>query len=181
MLDPNIFPNEFDAFMKRKVSLDDNFLPLYDGDFILPSTGDYPSAFARAYDTYSYSGEVLGATHATAHNPGILEAFMRSHSTSVTDFARALANFWSTVLIVPGVPMHGGVSVQSVVNDASAQVSAFESAILASITTELTTPVFIQLINNIETIALPSITWTVIEMIPVGPSLVPTPFLEKIF
>jgi hypothetical protein len=181
MLDPNIFPSEFDAFMKRKVSLSDSFLPLYDGDFILPAFGDYPSAFASAYDIYSYSGEVLGATHEPAHDPGIIEAFMRSYSTSVTEFAQALADFWSTVLIVPGAPMHGGVSVQSVVNDASVQVGAFESAILASITTELTTPVFIQLINNIEAIALPSVTWTVTEMIPVGSSLVPTPFLEKVF
>lgn len=164
-LTPSIFPAEFESFMLRYISLDNSFLPLYNGDQIESSVGDYPSSFASSYETYSLSGEVLGALHG-AQSPDILESYLRTFSTSVTDFATALANYWSTVLIVPGAPAHGGKSVATVTNDASSQISAFESAIIATFTIQLETPVFVNLINNIEAIALPSVTWFVTEVMP---------------
>ena len=179
-LTPIIFPNEFESFMKRYISLNDSFLPIYDGDTIVPSYGDYPSKFASAYEKYSLSSEVLGAVHG-AQQPALLETFLRSWSYSVTEFATSLANYWSTVLIVPGAPMHGGVSVQSVTNDAACHVADFEAAILATITTSFYQPIFTNLINNIESIALPAVTWYVVELVYQGGSLTPVTFTEKVF
>lgn len=183
-LTPSIFTNEFESFMRRYISLDDSFQPIYEGNSIVPSYGDYPSKFASAYETYSLSGVVLGAVHG-AQQPSILESFLRSWNSnsrsSVTEFATALASYWSTVLVVPGSPAHGGVSVVSVTNDSTSHISEFESAILATITTSFYRPIFINLINNIESIALPSVTWYVTELVDQGGSLVPVTFTEKVF
>jgi len=180
MLTPTIFTQEFDDFMKRFISLNDEFQPIYSNGQISPSVGDYPSRFASAYETYSLSGVVPGALHGS-QSPSILESFFRSHSTSITQFATSLADYWSSVLLVPGPPAHGGIQVLEVTNDASSQVSAFESAIRASITTSLVTPVFSNLINNIETIALPTVTWTVTELVDQGGgNFVPEDFFETI-
>lgn len=179
MLTSNIFSQEFDDFMKRYISLDNEFQPIYEGGDISPSVGDYPSKFASAYETYSLSGEVLGANHGS-QEPSILETFLRSHNTSITQFAMSLADYWSTVLIVPGEPAHGGVQVVQVTNNATSQLSSFESAIRATLTTSLTLPVFSTLINNIEVIALPSVTWTITELMDRGGTLVPEHFFETV-
>lgn len=175
-LTPSIFPTEFESFMKRYISLNDSFLPIYEDGIIVPSIGDYPSTFASTHETYSLSGEVLGAVHGN-QQPDILETYLRTFSTSVTDFATALAEYWSTVLIVPGPPAHGGDVVTTVVNDAASKVASFEAAITTTFTTSLSTPVFINLINNIEQIALPDVTWTVTELFDGSPVTFP----EKVF
>lgn len=192
MLRPKTFADEFEKFTLRYSSYevpyfenDPNFIPSL-GEFtilsddegnILPPEGDFPLKYAESYETYSLTGEVLGAVHGL-QQPEFIETFMRSFSTSITEFATALANYWSTVLIVPGVPSHGGVSVVSVVNDATNWIASFEAAILASITTEYKYPVMVHLIENIEAIALPNVTWTVTEMMSSGS---PASFPEKVF
>lgn len=198
MLRPKTFADEFEkftlAYSSYKVPyFDDPQSPDYDPDFvptlqdfeilrddegnIKPPEGDFPKQYAEAYETYSLEGIVLGALPGL-QQPDIIETFMRSFSTSITEFATALANYWFTVLIVPGIPAHGGVSVISVVNDANNWIPSFEAAILASITTDYKYPVMVHLIENIETIALPNVTWTVTELMPNGS---PASFPEKVF
>jgi hypothetical protein len=123
------------------------------------------------------TGLVLGAAHGS-QQAGLLEAFMKAASGSIIDFATALANYWGTVLVINGLPLHGGVSVISVVNDAPSKIAAFQDAILASITTEYKYPVMNHLMENIEAIALPQVTWIVTEMMPNGS---PASFPEKVF
>lgn len=146
-----------------------------------PQQGDYPKAFAESYNDYAKAGEVLGATN-EGGDASILEGFMRGVSgasgADVQNFAQALADFWSTVAVTPGAPSHGGTAVSKVENDAADLVNAFEAAIMASITTEEKKPYFYHLINNIESIAVSQIVWTVTELMP--PSGSPSAFPEGI-
>lgn len=179
---PIVFSNELIDDMNAFVSLGSGGLPLTDAPGIVtPGAGDYPSSFASAYEAYSLTGEVLGAIHGDQQRPSIIESYLRTFSTSIIDFATALANYWATVLIVPGPPAHGGISVVSVVNDATDHVSAFASAITASLTQDYKLPIMKHLIDNIESIALPQVTWTVTELIPTGAGPVPMQFAEKVF
>lgn len=120
--------------------------------------------FATAYNDYALTGEVASALHGS-EQPSILENWLRTFDWSLDDFAQTLANYWFTVLLIPGLPTHGGVEVVSVVNDATSHVSDFRSALLASLSLDGTIyrPVFIQFIDNVQTIALPTITWTITE------------------
>lgn len=185
-LTPTVFSDSFEAFMNRYMSysigsgtpgIGDFEAIVDDNGFIVPPVGDFPLEYSLAYEQYSLTGEVLGAVHGN-QQPSIIETFMRSFSTSITEFATALANYWATVLIVPGSPAHGGVSVVSVVNDAASWVSAFEAAITASLTTEYKYPVMVHFIENVESIALPNVTWTVTELMPNGST---QSFPEKVF
>lgn len=197
MLTPNTFSYSFESFMNNYISLvqpekPDDWDDVVDGEFtpdknkfvsktnddgsITQPVGDYPSSFASSYEEYSLEGIVLGAVHG-AQQPIIIESFMRTFSNSIIDFATALANYWGTVLIINGLPLHGGVSVISVVNDAPSKIPAFQAAILASITTEYKYPVMSHLMENIEAIALPQVTWIVTEMMPNGS---PASFPEKV-
>jgi len=179
-LQPILFSTTFIDDMNAYMSIDASGLTITTAPGVVkPSIGDFPNSFASAYETYSLTGEVLGAVHG-AQELGIIEAYLKTFSNTVIDFATALANYWATVLIVPGIPAHGGISVLSVSNDAASQVSAFASAITASLTSEYQLPLMKTLIDNIEAIALPTITWTVIEIIPTGAGPVPTPFIEKV-
>lgn len=187
MLIPTVFSDEFESFMNRYISLaiPDVPIPLIteftairdDSGNIVPPIGDFPLEYSLAYEKYSLTGQVLGAVHGV-QQPQIIETFLRSFTASVREFAVALANYWSTVLIVPGAPAHGGVSVVSVVNDAASKVSSFEAAITASLTTDYKYPVMVHFIENVESIALPDVTWTVTERFSNGST---ASFPEKVF
>lgn len=185
MLTPIVFSNEFEAFMNRYVSYTISGNPAItdfkaitdDNGVIVPPIGDFPFQYAAAYETYSLTGEVLGAEHGS-QTPVIIESFLRTYSISVLEFATALANYWATVLLIPSAPMHGGVSVVSVVNDAASKVGAFHSAITASLTTDYKYPVMVHFIENVESIALPQVTWTVTELFSNGST---ASFPEKVF
>lgn len=146
-------------------------------------TGTFPVDFATAYDDYATTGLVLGATNVGGAKD-IISDFLDSAKSAgvanVTMFATALASYWATVALVPGPPMHGGTATVSVVNDASAHVSDFEAAILASMTTTESKPYYLNFINNIQTMAVAKIIWTVTELIPTPGGPVPTPFPETI-
>lgn len=142
-----------------------------------PPTGDYPALFAAGYKEYAEQGIVLGADN-SGSDESIIE-FAIGKTTTVTELATAFANYWATVAILPGTPAHGGISVVSVVNDAATRVSSFEAAIEASMTTKESKPYFYNLVNNIETMAVSTIIWTVTEMMPTTPPS-PSPFPETI-
>lgn len=179
-LDPYVFSDSIETDAKLFLSLDDNYKPLYDENKkVKNSYGNYIELFSSAYENYSLTGTVLGAEHGSQQK-SFLEVFLGLYSNNIVDFATALANYWSTVLLVNGTPMHGGVSVISVTNDAILHIPEFIQAIESSYTTDLYNPMFHNLINNIEHIALPSITWVVTELVWVGNAFVPVPFNEKI-
>lgn len=143
--------------------------------------GDYPAAFATGYNDYAKEGIVLGADN-SGGNKSIIEDFMRgvsSRSQTITDFAQALADYWSTVALANGLPMHGGIEVVSISNDAASHVANFEAAILASITQTESKPYFHQFVSNIETMAVRQIIWTVTELMPGSPPS-PASFPESI-
>ena len=133
-----------------------------------PSTGNYPSSFAAGYKEYAEQGIVLGADN-SGGNESIIRAAL-GKNTTVTELATAFANYWATVAVLPGDPAHGGTSVISVVNDATTRVSAFEAAIVASITSTESKPYFFNFVNNIETMAVSTIIWTVTELMSSGSS-----------
>lgn len=181
-MNQQIFTDQlFNDFIAHN-SLESDFSVVLDSDNKpKPQSGNFASAFGSAYKNYSLTGIVLGATNGAEAEAGII-SFLSGLSGEADrqEFAQILADYWSTVCIIPGAPTHGGVSVQSVVNDASSKVSAFRSAIDASITDQMSIPIYNQFINNIESIAVSTIIWTVTEMMPVGNTLVPTPFMETI-
>lgn len=141
----------------------------------------YHSYFALNYDDYAKEGIVLGATNEGGEYP-ILENWMEALSTgdNVRQFAQILAEYWDTVALVPGPPMHGGVSTVSVVNDALDQVDAFEAAIRASMRNTASNPWYLEFVTNIQTIGVAAVTWTVTELVPIAGVPTPTDFPEKI-
>ena len=136
-----------------------------------PQEGDYPTIFSGGYHSYASEGTVPGAISGGG-NSQIIESFMRSatgnNSQTVTDFAQALAEYWAGVAVDPGDPAHGGTSVVAVQNDAMSRVSLFKNAILTSYTTSLSTPAFLEFIQNVQTIAVSAIIWTITESMPEG-------------
>lgn len=147
-----------------------------------PATKDFPAGFAEGYDAYAKDGLVLGAENEGGEKI-ILEDFLRSgfpNSPATTLlFATAFAEYWDTVAVSPGTPSHGGIATVSVTNDALDYIALFEAAILASLSSIKSTPFFLNLITNIEEIAVSAITWTVTETV-LTPAPKPIPFPEKI-
>lgn len=141
-------------------------------------SGDFPTGFAGAYDTYAKDGVVAGATN-SGGDTSILSGFLSGAGQPVaaSDFALAFAEYWGTVAVSPGAPAHGGVSVVSVTNDAIAHVSDFEAAIAASTTNQLSMPFYLAFIQNLESMAVSLIQWTIVEMMPSGS---PSSFTETI-
>lgn len=184
-LDSMIFSGLMTASYEKVIGFGTEWIPGTPVQFDLT----YPDYFALNYDIHAKYGEVKGAIipgiEPFSNNGGdfsILSAYFRSitFGDNVLTFAEALAEYWSTVAVVPGPPMHGGVSVVSVVNDATAQVPAFQQAILAAMGAVALTPWFDKLPRSIMEIALPQVTWTVTELIPSGSGVSPVPFPEKI-
>jgi hypothetical protein len=168
------FIDQFNGFC----SLNTDGTPKVDGNGVpVPSQGTYPAPFANAYKTYTLTGQVLGAQHGS-QNESILSSWLSGPVTGTEEFAQVLANYWATVLIVPGAPAHGGTSVVSVTNDAASKVSAFVAALNATYTTNSVEPIFSSFLENVKNIALSQVTWFVTELMP--PSSSPTVFQEKI-
>lgn len=121
----------------------------------------FPADFAGAYDDYARAGVVPGATTGD-EDPGPIEEAL-GDQVDLDTLAQAFADYWATVLLVPGEPAHGGVLVTSVANDAAGQSAAFKSAIEVSITSKASTPYFEAFIANIEAMGVAAITWTIVE------------------
>ncbi len=126
-------------------------------------SGNFPSAFASAYKSYSQAGVVIGASGGT-ENEGILSSVLSSGDDFITDaeFGQALADYWATVKLIPS---GGAVSVS---NNASSKVGAFTAAINASYTTSDSSPYYLNFITNIENVAK-TIIWTVVYPNPLPP------------
>lgn len=141
----------------------------------------YHTFFAANYEAYAKEGIVLGATNEGGEE-SILSTWMTSITSTdnVTQFATILAEYWATVALIPGPPMHGGISTVSVVNDALANVDAFEAAIRASMRSTAANPWYLEFVTNVQTIGVAAVTWTVTELILIAGAPTPTDFLEKI-
>lgn len=147
-------------------------------DWTFNSSGaDFAAEFATFYNDYATQGEVLGATN-TGGDPALLEAVMKAPTTPQA-LGKAFADFWALVALTPGPPMHGGISPISVTNDAASKVDLFVGAVLASVTDQRSQPYFLNLISNVETMAVKSIVWTVTELMPGVPPF-PMVFPEAI-
>lgn len=162
-LSPSTAASAIESAYRAFVSIDGDGKPTGE-----PSSGDFASAFASAYDDYASAGEVPGATSGGG-SPSIIESFMNavpgSDPKTVQDFAQAMADYWSGIAITPGDPAHGGTAVVAVENDAAGRASNFESAITASITASKSAPLYLALIQNLQG-AVESIVWTITEQMP---------------
>lgn len=182
-LDPKVASDELTKAIAKACAMelvDGELTPIKDGDV---DTSTYPDDFALGYGKYAMGGMVLGAT-STMGDISIISDFLESAksagSADVSLFALALAEYWATVSITPGVPSHGGTAVVSVVNNAMAMVGAFQSAIMASMTDKISKPYYFNFVKNIEDMAVSNIIWIVTELIPTPGGPVPTPFPETI-
>lgn len=136
-----------------------------------PYTGSLGSAWASACLSWSTAGVLSGGGGVAGSEDGsIIQAYIDSltGNSNPSDMATVFADYWATCLLIPSG------SATGVVNNASSQVAAFESAITASITTVDSQPYFQALFQNIQDIALPTITWTVTR------SSAPTTTLETV-
>ena len=154
-------PLEFSAAMTRDyrnlANLNEDNKPKSLG---VPTNDTFPIAFANNYDDYAKKGVVLGATNVGGDKSILVDAMINSRN--LLELSVKLSEYWSTVAIVQGPPGYGGTPV-SVVNDATAHVNSFRSALLASQTTSVSLPFYFQMINNIQTMAINKINWTVTE------------------
>jgi hypothetical protein len=133
-----------------------------------PYTGTLGSTWATACLDWSTAGVLSGGGGvAGGEDSSIIQGFIDglTGNTTPSAFAVAMASYWATCLIVPAG------NATAVTNDALAQVSAFEAAINASVGATEKTPYFQHLFENIQTIALPTITWTVVRSTPPSPTL----------
>lgn len=164
-LSPSTAASEIEAAYRDFVGIDEDGMPT--GDL---SAGDFAQAFATAYDDYAADGEVPGAASGGG-DASIISSFMNSvpgsDPATVGEFAQAMADYWAGVAVEPGEPAHGGGAVVAVENDALSRVSEFEDAISDSITTELSEPLYLDLVENLQG-AVESIVWTITEQMPNG-------------
>lgn len=170
-LDSIVFSDEIIQGYLDFTALDSSGEPITDSDGVpVSGSGDFAQVFTDATEQHSLTGAVPGAVHGS-QDTSIVYSYMSGLTqpgATVPNFATMLANYWSTVLIVNGAPAHGGVSVVSVVNDAASKVSLFEQAVNSALTQSESKPWFETLATNIESIALPGVTWTVTELMPNG-------------
>jgi len=124
--------------------------------------GSFATAFASAYKSYSQAGVLsAGGGVAGSEDDSILTNFFNSFTSDTTDaaFGAAMAQYWSTCLLVPS----GGAI--SVVNDAAGKAAAFTAAIASSYRTTETNPPYLHFIQAIENVAK-TIQWTVTLPLP---------------
>ena len=168
-LNPNTLADTLWSVLQDVAALNPDGTPKPKG---VPRTGNYAAGFATALQTYGASGVVPGALN-NGGDPSAIQQLLTSKAASktpidVTELALAFAEYWHTVAVEPGEPAHGGTSVVSVTNNALGQVSAFEQAIMTSMTTVEMKPYYLHFIQNLQDIAISSIMWTVIEAFPTG-------------
>jgi len=124
--------------------------------------GNFATAFVSAYKSYSQTGVLsAGGGVAGSEDDSILTNFFNSFTSDTTDaaFGAAMAQYWSTCLLVPS----GGAI--SVVNDAAGKAAAFTAAIASSYRTTETNPPYLHFIQAIEDVAK-TIQWTVTLPLP---------------
>lgn len=126
----------------------------------------FASAFANTYKAYSQAGVLsAGGGVAGSEDESILTSLL-SAGQYVTDaqFGQALADYWSTCMLVPAA---GSISVS---NNASSKVGAFTAAVTTSYSTNQQTPYYKHFIDNIEAVAK-TIIWTCVKANPLPPTL----------
>lgn len=178
-LNPTVAATGMTTALKKAASLkeDENGTLVDTGEKYDNST--FAADFAGAYNEYVMGGMVPGTVN-SGGDVSILEAALDGKETSPAKLGLAFANYWNTVCVTPGAPMHGGVSVVSSINNATSLASAFTSAIQASLTTKESKPYYLKFVQNIETMAVLKIQWTITEMVVVGTSVVPIAFPDSI-
>lgn len=174
-LNPSSCASAIWAEMQVLIETDDSGVTTGNRNF--GTTQQFASLFATKYHDYASAGVVPGATSGGG-DKSILEAAFGINTTPSL-LALAFASYWATVAIAPGAPAHGGISVSLVVNTAATLVSAFEAAIMATITQSESKPFYLSLIDNIETMAVSQIIWNVTEIMP-GPPPFPMIYPEPI-
>jgi len=125
-------------------------------------TGNFATAFASAYKSYSQAGVLsAGGGVAGSEDDSILTNFFNSFPSDTTDdaFGAAMAQYWSTCLLTPS----GGAV--AVVNNGSSKAAAFTAAIAASYSTVDSQPYYLNFIQAIENVAK-TIQWTVTLSVP---------------
>ena len=134
---------------------------------------------AAVYRDYSKEATLPGADMTAGGNVALLEdAFLvEDPSAQVGRLAAGLCNYWATCG-GPGVPAHGGTSVQSVAITTAGQVGAMEAAIRALVTDQEVPDAFAQFYQATETVVR-TFPCTVVEVIPGSPPA-PVPFPEFI-
>lgn len=134
---------------------------------------------AAAYRDYSRAATLPGADMTAGGDVSLLEdAFLvEDSSAQVSRLAAGLCAYWATCG-VPGVPAHGGTSVQSVVITTAGHVSAMEAAIRALVTDEEVPDAFAVFYQATQDV-VQLFPCTVVEIIPGSPPA-PVPFPEFI-
>lgn len=130
-------------------------------------SGNFATFFAIAYRQYSQAGVLSGGGGvAGTEDQGIIEDILSTGDDYITaeEFGQALADYWSTCLLVPSA---GSISVS---NNAPSKVAAFTAAINDSYTTTESTPYYKAFIDNIEAVAK-TIVWTCIKPNPLPPTM----------
>lgn len=132
---------------------------------------------AAAYRDYSRAATLPGADMTAGGDVSLLEdAFLvEDSSVQVTRLAAGLCSYWATCG-APGVPAHGGTSVQSVVVTTAGHVSAMEAAIRALVTDEEVPDAFAVFYQATQDV-VQLFPCTVVEIIPGSPPT-PVPFPE---
>lgn len=145
-----------------------------------------------AYDSYALEGTVIGASVPTS-DPSIIRAFFldvlnnayTDGHTVISKMAQMFCDYWETVYTggaqTAGPPMHGGIEIISVVNDAQSFYGAFYAAIVAhrdKVASTINQPFWEEFISDIE-VVVKQITWTVTELV-IKPPPEPVAFPEKI-
>ena len=132
---------------------------------------------AAVYRDYSKAATLSGADLTAGGDVSLLEdAFLvEDSSVQVTRLAAGLCSYWATCG-APGVPAHGGTSVQSVVITTAGHVSAMEAAIRALVTDEEVPDAFSAFYQATENVVR-LFPCTMVEIIPGSPPA-PVPFPE---
>lgn len=152
----------------------------------------YPQAWRDAYDAYALKGKIVGA-EVPVSSPAIIETFFvqmmsgrwRTADEVFYEFGLMFATYWDTVFVggpqAGGPPMHGGIKIVDVYNDAASKQPAFEAAIRAHVRrlgSMQTKPYFKEFIDDIEKV-VKTITWYIVELM-AGPPMEEKIFPEKI-
>lgn len=133
--------------------------------------------FSNNYDQYASAALIPGSVNSDRYKTILQNVFANANPTVDPDaLAQALAEYWHTVSVKPGAPMHGGISVVSVRNDALEKVHLFRQAVDYSMTTVGQADWYETFANNVQAIAVEELEWTVVEQMPIGP---PQTFIEK--
>lgn len=121
----------------------------------------FAEAFSSEYDSYAVAGEVLGAADGS-EDPSILkDYFLDITESSSSEFGEKLANYWATVKLEKGEAQTLD-EVIKVESDAATKQSEFAAAVESSITSDSSTPQYLDFLENVEDVAK-TIAWTITE------------------